>query len=170
MPEVVWYRSLYWRIALGFVALLATLLATQGTVFLWLTGRAAEILPGRRSPVEYAQTMAADLAVGLADKPDLDIDAYLNERYQTTYRPFVAATRDGRVVTSRRIRPPMELSRATLGRLMGEFGPRPGSGGRGAGTGAGPGPSTSSGAIRVPSERSSPEGIRGGRWRRTRRS
>ena len=97
MPEVVWYRSLYWRIALGFVALLATLLATQGTAFLWLTGRAAEILPGR-SPIEYAQTMAADLAVGLADKPDLDIDAYLNERYQTTYRPFVAATRDGRVV------------------------------------------------------------------------
>ena len=47
MPELVWYRSLYWRIALGFVALLATLLAAQGTAFLWLTGRAAEFLPGR---------------------------------------------------------------------------------------------------------------------------
>ena len=23
MPEIAWYRSLYWRIALGFVALLA---------------------------------------------------------------------------------------------------------------------------------------------------
>ena len=37
--RLVWYRSLYWRIALGFVALLATLLAVQGTVFLWMTGR-----------------------------------------------------------------------------------------------------------------------------------
>ncbi len=68
MPELVWYRSLYWRIALGFVALLATLLAVQGIVFLWITGRAADLLPGR-SPAEYAQTIAADLAVVLRDQP-----------------------------------------------------------------------------------------------------
>jgi len=168
VPEVVWYRSLYWRIALGFVALLAMLLATQGTVFLWLTGRAAEILPGR-TPVEYAQTIAADLAVGLTDRPDLDIEAYLNERYQTTYRAFVAVTRDGRLVSSRRVPPPVELSRAALGRLMGEFPGRPGSG-RGVGTGAGgPGAGGGSaavlgaapGAVRTPSDR--PEGSRGGR-------
>ena len=35
----VWYRSLYWRIASGFIALLAALLVVQGCVFLWLTDR-----------------------------------------------------------------------------------------------------------------------------------
>ena len=37
MPEAVWYRSLYWRIAMGFVALLAALLVIQAGVFIWLT-------------------------------------------------------------------------------------------------------------------------------------
>ena len=73
MPETVWYRSLYWRIALGFVALLATLLAVQGLVFLWLTGRTAEFLPGR-SPVELAQAIARDAANALTERPDIDLD------------------------------------------------------------------------------------------------
>ena len=29
MPERVWYRSLYWRIALGYIALLAVVLVLQ---------------------------------------------------------------------------------------------------------------------------------------------
>jgi signal transduction histidine kinase len=133
MPEIVWYRSLYWRIALGFVALLATLLAVQGLMFLWLTGRGTEFLPGR-SPGEYAQTIAADLATSLAEHPDLDIDDYLNDKYTSTYRAFVVATRDGRNVSSRRVRPPFELSRAAFGRLMGR-----GPGGPGGPGGSGPG-------------------------------
>ena len=126
MPDIVWYRSLYWRIGLGFVALLAVLLAAQGLVFLWLTGRGTEFLPGR-SPGEYAQTIAADLAVSLAENPALDLDAHLNDRYTSTYRPFVVVTRDGRQASSRRVRPPSELSRAAFGRLMG----RGAGGGRG---------------------------------------
>ena len=35
----VWYRSLYWRIAFGFVALLDVLLVLQVIHFLWLTDR-----------------------------------------------------------------------------------------------------------------------------------
>ena len=122
MPERVWYRSLYWRIALGFVALLAVLLAVQGAVFLWITGRAAELMPGR-SPAEYAQTIAADLSGSLAERADLDVDKHLNDRYRTTYRPFVVAFRDARIVSSRSIAPPPELSRMTYGRLMGRGGP-----------------------------------------------
>ena len=118
MPEIVWYRSLYWRIALGFVALLATLLSVQGLMFLWLTGRGTEFLPGR-SPGEYAQTIAADLATILPERPDLDIDAYLNDRYTSTYRAFVVVTREGRNASSPRVRPPFELARAAIGRLMG---------------------------------------------------
>jgi signal transduction histidine kinase len=136
LPEIVWYRSLYWRIALGFVALLATLLAVQGLMFLWLTGRGTEFLPGR-SPGEYAQTIAADLATSLAEHPDLDIDTYLNDRYTSTYRAFVVAMRDGRNASSRRVRPPFELSRAAYGRLMGRGPGWPGGPG---GPGGGPGP------------------------------
>ena len=39
MSEPVWYRSLYWRIAFGFIALLAVVLVAQVVVFLWLTDR-----------------------------------------------------------------------------------------------------------------------------------
>ena len=39
MSDPVWYRSLYWRIALGFIAMLAILLLAQGLLFLWLTDR-----------------------------------------------------------------------------------------------------------------------------------
>jgi signal transduction histidine kinase len=137
MPEIAWYRSLYWRIALGFVALLAALLAVQGVVFLWITGRAAELLPGR-TPGEYAQTIAGDLATVLRDQPDTDLDEYLNSRYQTTYRPFVVVTRERRIVNSRRIEPPPELARAAVGRLAAEIAPMYGPP-RGGGGGAGPG-------------------------------
>jgi hypothetical protein len=150
------------------VARLATLLAGQGGVFLWLTGRAAEF---RRTPQEYAQTIAADLASALVDDPTLDIERYLNDRYQTTYRPFAVVTRDGRLVQSRRVAPPFDLSRAALARLTGprtaEAGlgpPRSGApGGRGAGAadppGAGASPGPSSGAD------SGRGGGRGGRGR-----
>ena len=45
MPEVVWYRSLYWRIALGFIVFLTLMLVVQGALFLWLVGRSAGSLP-----------------------------------------------------------------------------------------------------------------------------
>ncbi len=151
MSKWIWQRSLYWRIALGFVALLAAMLVVQGIAFLWLTGRAAELLAGR-SPTEYAQTLATDLAVSLSAQSDLDIDAYLNERYRTTYRAYAVAMRDGRTASSKRIMPPPGLARAASGRLMFESGssPRPGPGpwapdwgrdgpGRGRGFGAFPG-------------------------------
>jgi signal transduction histidine kinase len=135
MPEIAWYRSLYWRIALGFVALLATLLAVQGVAFLWITGRASDLLPGR-SPAEYAQTIAGDLAVILRDQPTIDLDPYLNGRYTTKYRPFVVVTRDGRTITSRAVMPPPDLARGAMGRLTGEGPPRSGRGPRGGGGGA----------------------------------
>ena len=127
MRKWIWHRSLYWRIALGFVALLATMLVLQGIAFLWLTGRAAELLAGR-SPTEYAQTLATDLAVSLSARSDLDIDAYLNERYRTTYRAYVVTMRDGRTASSWRVAPPPGLTRAASGRLMFESGSPPGPG------------------------------------------
>ena len=116
MPELVWYRSLYWRIGLGFVALLGTLLAAQGTAFLWLTGRMSELLPGR-SPIEYSRRIANDLTAALTEKADLDIDKYLNDRFTGTYRAFAVVTKDNRQVVSKRIQPPPNLVRAAFGRL-----------------------------------------------------
>ena len=39
MPDRVWYKSLYWRIALGYIALLALLLLVQTGLAVWLTNR-----------------------------------------------------------------------------------------------------------------------------------
>ena len=117
MPEIVWYKSLYWRIALGFVALLATLLALQGLVLMWLTGRTAEFLPGR-SPVELAQAIAADVAATLAERPEVDLDAHVNSRFTSAYRSYAVVTSDGRVVLSRRVPPPGNAARAAYFRLI----------------------------------------------------
>ena len=39
--RVVWYRSFYWRIAIGFVATVAVVLVIQAVLFLWLATRRA---------------------------------------------------------------------------------------------------------------------------------
>ena len=91
MPEQVWYRSLYWRIALGFVALLATLLLVQGTVFLWMTGRMTDFFPSRSS-AQLASTVAADVAAALTEDPDLDLTTFVRGRYTGAGRSFATNT------------------------------------------------------------------------------
>lgn len=122
MSDLVWYRSLYWRIAFGFVALLAALLAAQGLVFLWLTGRVAAAWPGR-SASELATTIAADVSQQLTTRPDLDLDNYVNERYQSAFRSFAVVMRDGRRAFSRRVLPPPQIERAARNRLYGDLPP-----------------------------------------------
>ena len=144
MPDPRWYQSLYWRIALGFVGVLACVLTAQAIVFVWVSGRAADVWPGR-TPAEYAQLIAADVATALGDQPGLDLDAYVNERFPGTYRAFVVVTGDRRTVYSRAVLAPPMMGRAALSRLgveapaslEGGRGGR-GRGGRGGGAG-GPG-------------------------------
>jgi len=135
MSETVWFRSLYWRIALGFVLLVAVLLGVQALVFLWLTGRTAELWPGR-SPAEFAQVIAADVSDAVREQPDLDLDVYLNERYATRYRAFAVAMADGRIIHSRRVAPPATIGRAAVAQLTG----RGDGGGRRGGRALGPPP------------------------------
>ena len=59
MSDPVWYRSLYWRIAFGFIALLAVLLLAQGFVFLWLTDRI--VGTPARTPAQLAALVAEDV-------------------------------------------------------------------------------------------------------------
>ena len=42
---MTWYRSLYWRIAVGFIPCLALLLTVQGMLFVWMMTRGAASVP-----------------------------------------------------------------------------------------------------------------------------
>jgi signal transduction histidine kinase len=140
MSETVWYRSLYWRIALGFVALLATLLVVQGLIFLWISGRVADLFP-TRSPAQFAATLAADVSTVLVEHPDTDVDAYVNTRYSGSSRGFVVVLADGRTIVSHRVPPPPMLARLARSRLFDDrpFDRRPRFRGSGGGR-RGPGP------------------------------
>src|SRR5262245_39095702 len=90
MPKLVWYRSLYWRFAIGLVALLALLLGAQGFVFLWMTGSMPELFPSRTS-AQLANTIASDLAANLKEQPDLDLIEFVTKNHSTAFRAFVIA-------------------------------------------------------------------------------
>ena len=62
MPN--WYRSLYWRIGIGFVLFLAAVLAVQGGTLVYLISR-MEVGPGQ-TPPEVARFVARDLGEALA--------------------------------------------------------------------------------------------------------
>lgn len=143
MADLLWYRSLYWRIALGFVGVLAFLLLAQALVFLWVSGRAADVWPGR-TPAEYAQLIATDVATALVEQPGLDLETYITNRFPGNYRAFVIVTRDRRMIYGRGVPAPPMIGRAALMRLGLESGepepPRVGRSGGGRGRGVGPPP------------------------------
>ena len=95
MSDRVWYRSLYWRIAFGFIALLAALLLAQGILFLWLTGRLDES-PQGRTPQHTADFVARELSDALALDPSLDLERFVREHVRNVHRPFAILMRDGR--------------------------------------------------------------------------
>ena len=68
MPDPVWYKSLYWRIAFGFVAMLAALLLAQVLVFVWLTDRVVGW--SAQSPEELVSSVASDLSTALTRNPE----------------------------------------------------------------------------------------------------
>lgn len=105
MPDRVWYRSLYWRIAVGFVALLAALLVVQALLFLWLTDRFVTS-PSSRTPQQLADHVARDLSDALAADPALDIPAHVRERFGDVRHPFTVFMRDGRRASNRPGGPP----------------------------------------------------------------
>lgn len=100
MPQRIWYRSLYWRIAFGFVALLATLLIVQALLFLWLTGRFVTS-PSSRTPQQLADHIARDLSGALTDDASIDLEAHVRERFGDVQQPFVVVMRDGRRASNR---------------------------------------------------------------------
>jgi signal transduction histidine kinase len=94
-----WYRSLYWRIALGLFAFLALMLAAQGALFLWMTERIAGSMPAR-DPRRLAVLVASDVGAALTADPSLDLAAYVRDQYGNVFQTFLVIMQDGRIVSN----------------------------------------------------------------------
>jgi signal transduction histidine kinase len=95
-----WYRSLYWRVALGMIAFLALMLAAQAFLTLWMSSQLAGSMPAR-SPRRLAVLIASDIGAALGQNPGLDLERYVAEQYANVLQPFIVRMRDGRVVVNR---------------------------------------------------------------------
>ena len=119
MPESLaprrWYRSLYWRIALGYVALLAVLLLVQGGLAVWLMDR----VWGRasRTPADLADMVARDLSEKLTANRGFDVETHVREQYGFGYQPFVVVLAGDRRVFANRAPTPPNLPRDARRRL-----------------------------------------------------
>jgi len=91
-----WHHSLYWRIAVGFVACLALLLVVQAMLFVWVVSRSAQI--PNQPPDRFAQTVALDVTQALERDTTLDIRQYVNQEYGRDSQPFLVLLRDGGTV------------------------------------------------------------------------
>jgi two-component system sensor histidine kinase BaeS len=127
--EPVWYRSLYWRIALGSIAVLAVLLLAQAIVFLWMSGTIATTLLGQ-SPDRIAADAAREVAAALQKDPNTDIEEFVRDRYGSLPQPLMVVLEDGRAVRNHEL-PPPDGMRRWPGRFPGAAG-----GGGDAGRGA----------------------------------
>jgi signal transduction histidine kinase len=129
MSDPVWYRSLYWKIAFGFIAMLAVLLLSQVLLFLWLTDRIFAATP--RTPAQLATMVADEVGAEIQQHPDLDLDGFVRDRFSHVYQPFLVVLTNGQRASNRPNGLPPDINRSALGRLRGEmFGGGP-SGGRG---------------------------------------
>ncbi len=118
-----WYRSLYWRVALGFVGFLAVLLVAQGALFVWLARDTGGLFPAT-SNARLAELVASDVRDRLEGEPGLDLGAHLATEYGRSAQAFVVLLTDGRTFTNRRVVAPAllrnaraALARVTAGRL-----------------------------------------------------
>ncbi len=120
-------RSLYWRIALGFVIFLAAMLAAQATLFLWLVSRAGGPL-AEPSADEAARAIAADLGAALAVDPQADVQSFLKKEEAERKHAVFVVMEDGRVIGGGSRLAPEPLLRMVRGRRRfrdGRFGDGP---------------------------------------------
>ncbi len=94
---MTWYRSLYWRVALGFIACLALLLVVQAILFVWMMAQAGSAVPNQ-PPERLALVVAADVAQALENDPALDIERYVRQEFARDTQPFVVLLPDGRTI------------------------------------------------------------------------
>jgi len=114
MSKTAWYRSLYWRIGLGFVLFLAAMLAVQGAALVWLISR-MDVAPGP-TPPEVIRFVARDLGEILSVDPQFDIQQFFRQEYEGR-APLVAVMKDGRVISSDGTLPSTEMIEQVRARL-----------------------------------------------------
>ena len=124
MSDPVWYRSLYWKIAFGFIAMLAVLLLSQVLLFLWLTDRIFAAAP--RTPAQLAATVAEDVGNEIQQRPDIDLEVFVRDRFSHIYQPFLVVLTNGQRASNRPNGLPPEFSRSVQARLRNDMfgGPR----------------------------------------------
>jgi two-component system OmpR family sensor kinase len=96
-PPRRWYRSLYWRIAAGFIAFLAAMLLVQVGFFVWLASQRDEALPPRML-ANLAALVADELAADIAQTPTIDLATAARDRLKDLDRPAVVVLADGQIV------------------------------------------------------------------------
>src|SRR5919108_4437655 len=94
-----WYRSLYWRIALGFVLFLAVTLAAQAGLFLWLLSRYYDEIPGG-STAEFARRTSEQITTALVRDPAASLSRVIADVDTRRGPPFFVLMRDGRLAGS----------------------------------------------------------------------
>jgi signal transduction histidine kinase len=120
---MAWFKSLYWRIAAGFVLFLALTLATQGGLFVWVVVRGeSEVTP--KALETLASVVAQSIASELEKNPRADLNSHLTDRFGTLRRPLAVVMADGRVITGRWGPLPPPLAQTAMVRM------RLGAGGR----------------------------------------
>lgn len=77
------YRSLYWRIGIGFIVCIAAVLAIQGGVMLWLTSR-----PDADARTTFTLALARQIGDALTRDPGTNVDALVRSAYPTPPRSF----------------------------------------------------------------------------------
>jgi signal transduction histidine kinase len=92
-----WYRSLYWRIAIGFMLCLAVMLVVQAVLFIWIASRAGPTMPGQ-PPARFAETVALDIAAAIEREPTLDVEKFVHEQYGRDSHPVLVMMTGGRVI------------------------------------------------------------------------
>jgi signal transduction histidine kinase len=92
-----WYRSLYWRIAIGFIAFLALTLVAQGGLFLWLSTQREAALPPRLLG-DLAALVAEELGDAAERGSGMELALLAEERFRDLGRPAALVLADGRVV------------------------------------------------------------------------
>ena len=115
---MTWYRSLYWRIALGVVGFLAAMLLVQAVLFVYVVSESGRSLPGQ-SPGRLGLTVALDLSSALERDPEVDLARYVHDQYAQYTHPFFVMLADGTVITSGRStveEPLRDLARVALQR------------------------------------------------------
>jgi signal transduction histidine kinase len=92
---MTWYRSLYWKIAIGFMACLATMLVVQALLFLWVASRSGPTVPGQ-PPERFAGVVAQEISAALDRDSQLDLRQFVRAEYGGSAHPVFVLMADGR--------------------------------------------------------------------------